>query len=318
MAGWRVTVLHRTSAWGASQLFEVRIARGSLPLPAWFRCFVSFFTGWRVSDLCPAGAFRRGPPKLARRTYGGFSLRDGERARQLLGSQHPTARPSANVESSPLSLGAAQMLALTRTLSYNPHSWHRWAPNCGGVFGGDLMPSFSLTGNVGLATVGSRGIGKTIALAYSKAGASAAIVGRDALTLSQTLDELRNECHEAEAIAADVSRLDDIDTMIEEANDSLGPIDIPVDCAGIASIEPAGAVSEEGWTRLIDTNLKGRFICASPIGGVRIHGARGLARPNNVLCASDFLHVSMYVPRPSLGLPECLGRYVPESACGPT
>jgi NAD(P)-dependent dehydrogenase (short-subunit alcohol dehydrogenase family) len=135
---------------------------------------------------------------------------------------------------------------------------------------------FTLNGKVALVTGGSRGIGKAIAIAFSKAGASVGIVGRDAQALEQSLGELRKSTARAEAFSADLSRLEEIEGMLQKAKSKLGPIDILVNVAGIAILEPAEAVREESWQKVIDTNLKSQFFCASRIGKEMIQRKSGV------------------------------------------
>jgi NAD(P)-dependent dehydrogenase (short-subunit alcohol dehydrogenase family) len=130
------------------------------------------------------------------------------------------------------------------------------------------MPAqFDLKGQVAIVTGGSRGIGRAIALAFAGAGASVAIVGRDEAALDSTLAELRQRGSPAAmAVCADVSRVSDIAAMVAEVKRSLGQIDVLVNSAGIAILEPSDATSEASWDRVIDTNLKGTFFCASYVG----------------------------------------------------
>jgi NAD(P)-dependent dehydrogenase (short-subunit alcohol dehydrogenase family) len=130
------------------------------------------------------------------------------------------------------------------------------------------MPAqFDLKGQVAVVTGGSRGIGRAIALAFAGAGASVAIVGRDSAALQTTLAELTDRgAPVATAVRADVSKVAEIEEMAAQVKQKLGPVDILVNSAGIAILEPSDMVSEESWDRVIDTNLKGTFFCASIIG----------------------------------------------------
>jgi NAD(P)-dependent dehydrogenase (short-subunit alcohol dehydrogenase family) len=139
-----------------------------------------------------------------------------------------------------------------------------------------MLMMFGLDGKVALVTGGSRGIGKAVAIAFADAGADVAIVGRDGRALETALSELRAAGHRAEAFTADLSRLEEIESMIGSVKAKLGPIDILVNAAGIAIPEPATSVSEETWTAVIDTNLKGAFFCASLVGRDMIERRTGV------------------------------------------
>lgn len=139
-----------------------------------------------------------------------------------------------------------------------------------------MSVSFALDGKVALVTGASRGIGKAIALAFAEAGAHLAIVGRDSQALSQTLKELRGKKGRAEAFEADLSKLDQLESMIARVTSKFGAIDILANVAGIAILEPAQSVSEESWTKVIDSNLKSQFFCASRVGKDMIRRRSGV------------------------------------------
>jgi 2-deoxy-D-gluconate 3-dehydrogenase len=126
-----------------------------------------------------------------------------------------------------------------------------------------MSNKFSLDGQVAIVTGGSRGIGRAIALEFAEAGAAVAIVGRDRTALDVTLAELRKRGVHALAVAADVSQVGEVAQMVGQVKQELGPIDILVNSAGIAILEPSASVSEQNWDAVLSTNLKGTFFCAS-------------------------------------------------------
>jgi NAD(P)-dependent dehydrogenase (short-subunit alcohol dehydrogenase family) len=139
-----------------------------------------------------------------------------------------------------------------------------------------MSKGLDLSGKVALVTGGSRGIGEAIALAFSEAGADVAIVGRDEAALEGVLRRLRAKDRRAEAFAVDMSCVGEIEQMIDRVKSTLGPVDILVNAAGIAIPEPAVSVSEETWSKVIDTNLRGQFFCASRIGRGMIERRTGV------------------------------------------
>jgi NAD(P)-dependent dehydrogenase (short-subunit alcohol dehydrogenase family) len=126
-----------------------------------------------------------------------------------------------------------------------------------------MTAKFTLAGQIALVTGGSRGIGRAIALEFAATGASVAIVGRDRAALDTTVAELSQRGARALAVAADMSQVTEIQRMVQTVKAELGPIDILVNSAGIAILEPSDRVSEENWDRVLSTNLKGTFFCAS-------------------------------------------------------
>jgi NAD(P)-dependent dehydrogenase (short-subunit alcohol dehydrogenase family) len=93
-----------------------------------------------------------------------------------------------------------------------------------------------LQGRVALVTGGGRGIGRGIALALARDGATVALTyRRDEQAARATVDEIRAARGSAECFAASVDVREQIDAMVEQARTALGPIDIFVSNAGIAS-----------------------------------------------------------------------------------
>jgi NAD(P)-dependent dehydrogenase (short-subunit alcohol dehydrogenase family) len=94
----------------------------------------------------------------------------------------------------------------------------------------------NLEGRVALVTGGSRGIGRGIALALARDGAAVALTyRRDEDAARSAVEEIRAAGGKAEAFAASVDVREQIDALVERVRSSLGPIDILVSNAGIAS-----------------------------------------------------------------------------------
>lgn len=103
-----------------------------------------------------------------------------------------------------------------------------------------------------LITGGSEGIGFAIAQAFVKEGAKVVIVGRSLKKLQKAEQELGGNVI---AIAADVTKIDELDRMYEKA----GLLDIVVANAGTSQATPLAHTSEEDFDRLMSVNLKGVF-----------------------------------------------------------
>jgi len=128
-------------------------------------------------------------------------------------------------------------------------------------------PNFSLEGRVAIVTGGSRGIGKAIALTFAEAGADVVICsrGRDG-SLDDVAEEIRGLGRRSLAVPTDISRKADIDNMVQRVVDEFGGIDILVNNAAIIILAPLVEHSEEDWDRIIDTNLKGYYLCSQAVG----------------------------------------------------
>ncbi len=90
---------------------------------------------------------------------------------------------------------------------------------------------FDLTGRVAVVTGANTGIGQGIALALAAAGADIAAVGRTAA--EETAEKARALGRRAEIITADLSTIEPVDRIVDEAVEKLGGLDILVNNAGI-------------------------------------------------------------------------------------
>ena len=118
---------------------------------------------------------------------------------------------------------------------------------------------FSIEGKVALVTGGSRGIGEMIAAGFLANGAKVYISSRKAEVCDATAKRLQDEygggCI---SVPADLSNLDGINELasIISGHDKL---DILVNNAGASWGEPIDEYSENGWDKVMDTNVKGVF-----------------------------------------------------------
>ena len=118
---------------------------------------------------------------------------------------------------------------------------------------------FSIEGKVALVTGGSRGIGEMIAAGFLANGAKVYISSRKAEVCDATAKRLQDEYGgECISVPADLSNLEGINELasIISGQDKL---DILVNNAGASWGEPIDEYSENGWDKVMDTNVKGVF-----------------------------------------------------------
>ena len=118
---------------------------------------------------------------------------------------------------------------------------------------------FSIEGKVALITGGSRGIGEMIAAGFLANGAKVYISSRKAEVGDATAKRLQEEYGgECISVPADLSNLDGINALANEISQE-DNLDILVNNAGASWGEPIDEYSEQGWDKVMDTNVKGVF-----------------------------------------------------------
>jgi NAD(P)-dependent dehydrogenase (short-subunit alcohol dehydrogenase family) len=125
---------------------------------------------------------------------------------------------------------------------------------------------FDLKDKVGIITGGSSGIGLGIAQTLGYAGVKIAVVNRTETTGREAAVGLNEEGIEAKAFPCDVSKKEDVEAMVESVEETLGPVDILVNSAGINIRKKALEFDPAEWNQILDTNLKGTFLTCQAVG----------------------------------------------------
>jgi len=115
----------------------------------------------------------------------------------------------------------------------------------------------SLEGRVALVTGGGRGIGAATAQVMSRLGARVVVSDLDEAPAAEVARPIGGL-----AIACDVSKRDSVEAMVERTVKELGRLDILVTCAGIIRDNLLFKMTDDDWDAVIDTHLKGTFLCA--------------------------------------------------------
>jgi len=139
------------------------------------------------------------------------------------------------------------------------------------------VPSLSLEGKVAIVTGGKGGIGKSIALAFARAGADVVVCSRllDG-ALGNVAEEIKQLGKRSLAIQADISRKVDMENLAQRVEDEFGGIDILVNSAVIYLVNtPMLEVSEDDWDRVINTDLKGYFLCSQAVAKRMVKRRKG-------------------------------------------
>jgi 3-oxoacyl-[acyl-carrier protein] reductase len=112
-------------------------------------------------------------------------------------------------------------------------------------------------GKVALVTGAGRGIGAATAQLFAKEGAKVAVSDLDEGPAQEIAGPLGGL-----AIACDVSNRAQVESMVERTVKELGRLDVLVTCAGIIRDNLLFKMTDEDWDAVIDTHLKGTFLCA--------------------------------------------------------
>lgn len=124
-----------------------------------------------------------------------------------------------------------------------------------------MLPPGTLKGNVAIITGGGTGLGRAMALEYSRLGAKLVLASRSLEHLEPTAAEIERAGGEAFAVATDVREPAQVDRMIQRTKEAFGKIDILVNNAAGNFICKAEDLSPNGWRAVVDIVLNGTFFC---------------------------------------------------------
>ncbi len=125
-----------------------------------------------------------------------------------------------------------------------------------------------LSGKVAVVTGGSRGIGYSIAQSLAEAGATVALLARDGAKAQEAARALGDT---ARGFSCDVVDARQVETTVAGVEREFGRIDVLVNNAGTTRDNLLFRISEDDWSTVLDTNLKGAFL-------VTKHAARGMIK----------------------------------------
>lgn len=128
-------------------------------------------------------------------------------------------------------------------------------------------------GKIAIVTGASRGIGKAIAIALAKQGAKVVVAARSTEapherlpgTIGETVAEIEEAGGEAIAVRCDVTDEASVQSMVEDALEAYGRIDILVNNAAIDFPSPCVEIPLKRWDIVLRVNLTGAFLCSKAV-----------------------------------------------------
>jgi meso-butanediol dehydrogenase/(S,S)-butanediol dehydrogenase/diacetyl reductase len=151
-----------------------------------------------------------------------------------------------------------------------------------------------------IVTGGNKGIGRAIAFLLAKRGACVTICGRSTESLETTCKEIREGGGACSSVTADVTNENQVNSVVHKSLCDFGRIDILINNAGVGIFKPIWECSSADWDYVMDTNLKGYFLCSKAVipimkkqnEGYILNIASGAGRQGienlSIYCASKF------------------------------
>src|SRR5258708_16208099 len=122
-----------------------------------------------------------------------------------------------------------------------------------------------LSGKVALVTGGGTGIGRAIALAFAREGASVAVAGRRLEKLREVISEVQKAGGAGLAMECDVTQAREVERAVKGTVERFGRLNVLVNNAGTLHVSTVEGISEEEWDRMMTVNVKGPFLMSRAV-----------------------------------------------------
>jgi 3-oxoacyl-[acyl-carrier protein] reductase len=138
------------------------------------------------------------------------------------------------------------------------------------------MIELGISGKVALVTGGGSGHGATMSIALAREGAIVAVADIDGGSARKVFEQIAASGGTGAAYEADISQPDQVEAMMLDVERRFGGLDVLINnaCAPIRRV-PFMEMKLEEWTRVIEVNLTGTFICSQAAARIMVKKGRG-------------------------------------------
>jgi 3-oxoacyl-[acyl-carrier protein] reductase len=127
------------------------------------------------------------------------------------------------------------------------------------------MSQLDLKGKIVWITGSGRGIGRSIALSLAAHGAHVVLSARTISDIEAVALEITSQGGQAVAMPCDVRHADQIKRVVVAVERTHGPIEVLINNAGVAVFNKIIDTSESDWDTMMETNVKGAFLCSQSV-----------------------------------------------------
>lgn len=146
-----------------------------------------------------------------------------------------------------------------------------------------------------LVTGAAKRVGRAVALALARRGAHVVVhYHRSSEAAQRTVEEIKALGVRATALAADLSRVSEIESLVERAARFLGRLDVLINNAAVFWRTPFGAITERDWDDHLDVNLKATFFCAQ--AAAQVMQKQGEGKIINISDWAGYRPYADYIP----------------------
>ena len=139
----------------------------------------------------------------------------------------------------------------------------------------NTLDLFRLDGKTALVTGGGRGLGRYMAEALADAGANLILCSRKKEALEEVREGIQARGGKAVAVAGDVTEPEDVKSILGEAEEAFGDIDVLVNNSGATWGAPAAEMPVEKFDQVVQVNIRGTFLMSQAVGRRMIERGAG-------------------------------------------